>query len=206
MGFWIEAARSVLSTLRVGVDPDYMNVATDGTVTLSGEATAWDDFAVPLTPGRQGALSKPDYDYTELGLLFPQDDAAEIANMIFQMSHSKLMDSALHFHAHYIQSVTEQPTFKIDYRFYNNGEAVSGGWTTISTADGDKGLFDWSSGDILQIATFPAIAAPSSETVSANLDVKLYRDDNDVTGDVLAKYIDFHFQVDSFGSSEEYSK
>lgn len=168
--------------------------------------TYWDDFSVPLTRDKQGQSSKPDYDFTNLGLLFPQNDDAEIVYLTFQMSHSKKLGSDIKFHVHYIQDGTTQPTFKIDYKFYNNGSTVPASWTTVSTADGSKGVFTYTSGDMLQIATFPAISAPTDENVSANLDLKFYRDDNDVTGDVLAKYIDFHYERDSFGSDEEFTK
>jgi hypothetical protein len=168
--------------------------------------TAWDDFLIVLNPGTQGATSKPDYDFTNLGLLFPQNDNTEIAYAVAQMSHSKLMDSDINLHIHYIQNSSDEPTFKIDYKFYLNGAAVPGSWTTISTADNDKALLTYSSGSIMQIGKFPAISPPSSETVSANLDIKLYRDDNDRTGDCLAKYVDFHYQIDQPGSNEEYTK
>jgi hypothetical protein len=185
---------------------NYTEFESDGTVELHGDATTWDDLSAPLNTERQGAGGKPDYDFTNLGLLFPQNDDTEIAYLVIQMQHQKLMDSDIKLHVHYIQDVAAQPTFKIDYRFYNNNGTVPGSWTTISTADGSKGFFSWSSGSLLQIATFPAVSAPANETVSANLDIKLYRDDNDVTGDVLAKYVDLHYQIDSFGSREEYTK
>lgn len=171
--------------------------------------TSWDDLSVELSAGSRGALSVPNYDATNLGLLFPQNDASEIAFATIQMKHRKKLGSAIKLHVHYIQSEATQPTFKIDYKFYNNNEVVPGSWTTISTGTGtgaDKGIFTWSSGDLLQIATFPDVAAPTGETVSANLDIKLYREDNDLTGDVLAKYVDLHFEIDSLGSDAEYSK
>lgn len=185
---------------------NYSEFETDGTLELHGNATTWEDLSAPLNTERQGAGGKPDYDFTNLGLLFPQNDDAEIAYLIIQMQHQKLLESDIKLHVHYIQSVAAQPTFKIDYRWYNNSSTVPGSWTTISSADGSKGLFSWSSGSILQIATFPTVSALTGETVSSNIDIKLYRDDNDVTGDVLAKYVDLHYQVDSFGSREEFSK
>jgi len=174
----------------------------------SGWLTAprWTDFSVPLTRDKQGQSSKPDYDFTNLGLLFPQNDATEIVYLTFQMDHRKLLDSDISLHVHYIQSESTQPTFKIDYKFYNNGEAVPGSWTTISTADESKGLFAYTSGSILQIGEFPMTSPPANEDVSANLDIRFYRDDNDLTGDALTKYIDFHYQMDDDGSRLEYTK
>lgn len=199
---------SLLSPSKFGDVPggNYSGFESDGTLVNYGDSTVFDDFSVPLTKEKQGQSDKPDYDYTNLGLLFPQNDATEIIYLTFQMSHMKKLDSDIYFHVHYIQSSATKPTFKIQYKFYKNGSEVPGSWTTLSTSDGDKGIFTYSSGDILQIATFPAITPPSSESVSANLDVKFYRDDNDLTGDCLTKYIDFHFEKNTNGSRTQYTK
>ena len=167
---------------------------------------AWDDFSVPASLQRQGATTKPDFDYTNMGLLFPQNDPGEIAYMIAQMQHRKALGSAIFPHIHYIQSGATLPVFKLDYRWYNNGSAVPGTWTTISTADGAGIVFPYTSGSILQILPFPDITAIANEGISSNLEMKLYRDDNVVSGDVLVKYFDFHYQNDSTGSTQEYTK
>ena len=184
-----------------------VTVTGDNAVLQSGDAITWDDFSVPLTRDKQGQSAKPDYDFTNLGLLFPQNDDTEIVYLVMQMQHRKLLGSDIKLHVHYIQSEATQPTFKVDYKFYNNGAAVPGSWTTLSTADGNKGSLPYTAGDMMQKAIFPAISAPANETVSANIDIKFYRDDNDLTGDSLAKYFDFHYQIDRMGGSrEEYSK
>lgn len=187
---------------------NYLEINETGEVRLYGEATQWDDFSVPLNRSRQGVNSKPDYDTTNLGLLFPQNDTTEEVQFVAQMSHKKELGTNIHLHIHYIQSVATQPTFTVEFKFYNNGATVPTSWTTINTSDvgGSKGVFPYTSGSIMQIATFPAIAPPVDEDVSANLDVRVYRNDNDVTGDVLGKYIDFHYAIDSLGSNEEFVK
>ena len=197
-------------TVQIGdtVNVDYSSWNNKGELRVYGDATQWDDFSVPLNPSLLGSRAKPDYDETELGLQFPQDDTSEFVNFTAQMSHSKLLDTDIHLHCHYIQSSVTQPTFTVEYRYYNNGDQVPATWATLNTSDvgGGKGVFTYTSGSILQIARFPAIPAPTDETVSANLDVKFYRNDNDVTGDVLTKYIDFHYQINSLGSNEEFTK
>lgn len=45
----------------------------------------WDDLRFPFTPDKQVANTKPDFDYTNLGLLFPRNDATEQSNMIVQL-------------------------------------------------------------------------------------------------------------------------
>ncbi len=199
-----------LETLKVGNIPggNYFEIESDGTAVSKGDATTWDDFTLSATQARRGALSKPDFDYTNLGLLFPQNDTSEEVYLIMQMPHKKKMNSKIYFHIHYIQSVATQPTFTIEYKFYKNGTAVPASWTTLNTSDaeGNKGVFPYTSGSIMQIAIFPAITPPADETVSANFELKIYRNDNDVTGDVLVKYFDFHLEIDTDGSREQFSK
>jgi len=170
----------------------------------------WTDLSVAATRVRVGALNKPDFDYTELGLLFPQNDTSEKVYMTMQMDHRKALGTPIHFHIHYVQTGATPPTFVCQYRFYNNGDAVPGAWTTLSTADvadgATKAAIPYVSGDMLQIGAFAYIDPPANENVSANFDVIVWRDDNDVTGDVLVKYFDSHYEIDTDGSMTEFSK
>lgn len=171
-------------------------------------SSRWDDLSVPATQAKKGSNDKPDFDYTDLGLLFPQNDTSEKVYLTFQMSHKKKFGTAIKLHLHYIQTGANKPVFSAEVRFYNNGALVPAFSATINTSDvgGNQGVFTYTSGSLLQIASFPEIAAPANEGVSANLDVILYRNDNVVTGDVLVKYIDLHYEIDSDGSREVYAK
>ena len=162
----------------------------------------WDDIRFPATRIRQGASAKPDFDTTDLGLLFPQNDPAEIAYIIAQMPHDYKLGTNLKPHIHYFQDEAQEPVFKIDYRIYKNGVAP-GGFSTITAS---TFVFTYTSGTLAQIVVFPEIDMSAIDTVSAVIDVKLYRDDNVVTGDVLLKELDFHYKRDSLGSQFEYIK
>ena len=164
----------------------------------------WTDKATPTTQSKRGQTDKPDFDYTELGLLFPQNNPTEKVYILDQMLHEKEFDTPLDLHIHLIQTGATLPTFKAEYRYYNNGDTVPA-WTTIATLGVGKFTYP-GSGSMLQIIDFPEIPAPLNEIVSANVDLIVYRDDNVVVGDVLIKYIDFHYQKDSDGSREEYVK
>ena len=167
-------------------------------------AARWTDKSVSATQTKRGALDKPDFDFTELGLLFPQNDPSEKVYILDQMLHEKKFGTPIDLHIHYIQTGVLIPTFKAEYRYYNNGDIVPS-WTTIATLG--VGVLTYpGAGNMLQIIEFPDIPAPANENVSANVDLIIYRDDNVVTGDVLVKYIDFHYQKDSDGSRQEYVK
>lgn len=167
--------------------------------------TRWNDASFPATLVKIGANTKPDFDYTDIGLLFPQNDTSEKVYINSQMQHSKKLDTGIDLHVHYIQTSADVPVFTCEFRYYNNGDDP-GSFTTINTSDegGTGALFDYVSGSILQVAEFPLIAAPTDESVSACLDLIIYRNDNVVTGDVLVKYIDYHFEVSRAGSESEW--
>lgn len=166
--------------------------------------TRWDDLSVSASTTKIGSNLKPDYDYTNLGLLFPQNNTSEKVYLTFQMSHKKKLNTPVRLHIHFIQNSLAIPVFGCTYRFYNNGSLVPSFSSEIETT----GIlpFAWESGNLLNIIKFPEINAPTNEGLSSNLDVILYRKDNTVSGDVLVKYIDLHYEIDTDGSNEEFIK
>ena len=157
----------------------------------------------PATLVRLGALSKPDFDYTNNGLLFPQNDTSEVAYMIGQLPYraanlpsSTDTTTTLKPHVHFVQTSSGVPVFKLKYKLYNNGDAVPAAFTTITTT----GLtFTYVSGSLMQVANFPEILN-TGQKVSSIIDMQLYRDDNVVASDVLVKEFDIHFLSFSFGT------
>jgi len=171
-----------------------------------GDDAVWDDLRFPFTRSRVNPVTfKPDFDETEIGLLFPQDDPSEEIFIIAQFPHARLLGSTLSPHVHYYQDGTDVPTFKIDYRIYDNGDPVPASWTTLSTSDGTEAVFPYDGTEILQIGAFPDIEM-DGEGLSAFMDIKFYRDDDAVSGDVLTKEFDIHYKIDSLGSRQELSK
>lgn len=166
------------------------------------ENVVWDDLKAPFTRTRQGALEKPDFDFTNLGLLFPQNNPAEITYTIMQFPHKYKEGSNIKPHVHWRQSAATDVTWKFDYRWYNNGDAIPATWTTLSTS---TGVFPYTSGNLAQISSFPEIDG-TGKKLSSIFEVKFYRDDNTTTGDVLGKEFDIHFQLDQNGSRQEFIK
>lgn len=194
---------SRLGLLRgLGLPREMINALEDEVGTADSDLY-WDDIRVPLTRDKQGQLQKPDYDFVNMGLLFPNSNPAEIIYISAQMSHGMLLGSNLYPHIHFVQAVPQQPTFKMDYRWYENGSNPLGAFTTVTAA---TFAFPWAGVPLLQIASFPPIDGSAITRVSSMLDIKLYRDDAVVPGDVLAKEFDMHYQIDSRGSQLQYIK
>ena len=185
------------------------NLTTSGTALLHRMVLSdyvFDDLTFSATRTKQGANNLPNYDYTNLGLLFPQNDTDEKVYVSEQFRHRKVASSPIYLHLHYIQDEAQIPVFKVDYRFTANG-ATPGTFTTMSTADAGGPVFEYTSGSILQILPFPVTAGvdTNSAAVSTIFDFVFYRDDNTVSGDVLVKSFDLHYAMDRLGSDELYS-
>ena len=76
----------------------------DGYIQAYGYGTGIKDISFELTTARQGATSKPDYDYTNIGLLFPKDTATEIAYLNAQINHDVLLGGPMKPHIHWVQA------------------------------------------------------------------------------------------------------
>lgn len=170
---------------------------------------AWDDVRNSAFRTKLGANDKPDFDYTDLGLLFPENTESEKVYISDQMPHawagSDGSRQVFHPHIHYIQDEAGTPVFELQYRFYNNGTAPPS-YTTIDTSAGAGPVFTYVLGDLLQIIRFPEIVVVGMGS-STWYDMILYRQTGDgVTGDVLFKGFDWHARFDSVGSRGEYKK
>jgi hypothetical protein len=166
--------------------------------------TVWNDIRFPATQTRVGANNLPHFDYTNIGLLFPQNDEDEKIYIAAQFSHDRKHGSSISPHIHYIQDEEDLPVFVMQYRWYDNGETVPATYTEIKTTGA---IFDWESGSMLQILSFPDIET-GGNNVSSMMDIIIFRETGDgVTGDVLVKEFDIHYQIDTPGGSyDEYNK
>ncbi len=171
-----------------------VDCGTNKTIVL--QESVWEDLRFPATLVKLGANTKPDFDYTNLGLLFPQNDTGEVASIIAQMPHSYKLGTNIYPHIHFIQTASNVPVFKISYRWYLNGTTPPSFTTITSTTV----VHTYTSGSILQRLAFPAISGSGITAISSILDIKVYRDDNVVTGDVLVKEFDIHYTLETIGS------
>jgi hypothetical protein len=163
----------------------------------------WDDLFCPLTSSKLGVNDKPDFDYTNVGYLFPQNDTSEAVYLIVQMPHKWKIGTTIKPHVHYRRTAAGKPTFKIDYCWFNVGEAVETPTTTLTL---DVEEMPYTSGSIQQVNTNEDGISGAGKGLSSILLVKLYRDDNTVSGDVLTYQFDIHYQIDAPGSKQEYIK
>lgn len=191
-----ETASHMAPESKIGDSTNYVKISETG-ITLAGTATSFDEIVTELTPGRLGALTKPDWDSTNLGFLFPQNDATEIVYVTAQLPHSYKEGSAIYPQVRVRQAANQQAVFKADYMWYNLGDVIPSGWTTYTMNTYEK---TYTSGTISQALKGTGITGTSKQMGSI-LKIKLYRDDNVYTGDMLCDEFDIVFEQDSFGSN-----
>ena len=163
----------------------------------------WDDLQFPLTQTRQGSNLKPDFDYTNIGLLFPQNDQTEIVYITVQLPHRWVEGSDIHPHVHVVQAENQQATFRMQYKWYNQGDAIPGSWTDFNM---NQYSSTYVSGSMANIVGSAAAISGTGKKISSILKIKLFRVDNVYVGDILADHFDIHIQIDGFGSSTEFVK
>lgn len=174
-------------------------------IRLTGAATCWDDIVFEMTPLRAknpANASKPDWDSTNNGYLFPRNDATEWVYITAQLPHRYKEGSTIYPHVHVQQGRNEQAVFKIDYQWYNIGSTVPVAATYTMNTYGTT----YVSGTIGQLIKGAAGIAGTGKTISSILKMKLYRDDNAYAADMLLDQFDIHIEIDGFGSETEYSK
>jgi len=184
---------------------NYIDIATDSvninSAKLIYEDTFWDDLTFPASQIKLGATSKPDYDFTELSLLFPYSDSTELIVANVQIPHKWKSGTSIYPHVHWVQpGANDTAEFILKYRWTDMGETV-GSYTRIETTVCT--YYAYSSGDLHQLAIFPAISG-SGHTGSSILDIILFRkEDVGLNGDIEVKNFDIHFEIDKPGSSSE---
>lgn len=187
-----------------GDSTNYTAFENDGTMTLAGSATVWDDMFFPLTTAKQGQTDKPPFDTNGIGYLFPQADTTHIMYIIAQFPHSYSLGTSIFPHVHWKQENSGSVVFKMDYKWFNIGDIVPANFSTyVMEVDTQT----YTSGSLHQL-TGGSIAITGSHInkVSSLMLIKLYRDDNTYTGNALTYQFDIHFCKDSLGSRTEYSK
>jgi hypothetical protein len=197
--FSAESALDLVKQVQLGVETDV--VQEKKLIEIDDKIEAFnvsqeEDLRFPATLIRQGATTKPDFDTTDVVLLFPQNDATEIAYINAQMPHAWEAGTSIEPHIHYIQEASGQAVFKIDYRWFNIGDAVPSTWTTYTM---DTDAITYVSGDLHQLVIGALPISGTGFTASSVLQIKLYRDDNVYVGDAKVIEFDIHYKVNKFG-------
>lgn len=179
-------------------------IVNSGTTPHLLEDTVWEDLRFPATRLRQGATLKPDFNETEVTIDF-DDSSDETTYIIAQLPHAWKQGSEIRPHIHWIQNQNLNIPWSLQYRIQTNGAATTVPWTTITL---DQQAYTYTSGDLNQINYSSTNIDMTGCTLSCIIQFKLARDvSEDVyTGDAQVYEFDLHYQIDTLGSQDEFSK
>lgn len=149
------------------------------------------DIRFPATILSQPAIGRPDFDTTNIGLLFPQNNTTEVVYIVAQLPHDRVPDSPLEPHIHCRLSGSGQPVMKIDYKLYNPNNATVP--TSFTTYTMNVNTATWSSGTISNMIYGASPISAVGYDDSAIMIMKLYRNDNVYVGDLLVDEFDIHY-------------
>lgn len=167
----------------------------------------WEDLRFPAAGiNPPGAVSDPDIDQTDGALLFDAGGTEIIMGMA-QMPHSWLEGSALHPHLHWspVDANAGNVLWRLEYQMAKINGSFPGAWTAVDALEAAGG-----DAEKHQYAEFAAIDTLGNPGVSMMIKWRISRIGGDASdtyaADAKLLEFDFHYQIASVGSGEEYRK
>jgi hypothetical protein len=192
---------------------DYIDVDEDGHMTFLNAATVFDDVRVPAQDLMVAGKNDP-AKVVWLGNLIVQSFSATVMNELFfecQIPHGYKEGSTIYPHVHWrplaSAETAQRVRWGLEYVWQNIGEAAPVSTTTIytSTTTPTENFI----GNKHYISPFNGIDG-TGKTISSMLSCRIFRDAansiDDFTDAAGLMEIDFHVEMDTIGSNEEWIK
>ncbi len=196
------------------INGNYTKVTTDGSLSYEGDAVRWDDIKVPVNSVKiNNEIDPPTWGefLGGLALLWFRDAKSDDVVFTVQMPHGWKVGTRIYPHVHWTTKGgapnSNRVTWVLDYTWQKVGEAFVGTSqiTGTNVATPNEG----------NIENYEHIITPIGDngidgtgmTLSSMLICKLSRSSSDSYADDAGLLeIDFHYQIDSDGSNEQYIK
>lgn len=200
--------------LIVQLGDDLNKIYNDGYVDLASGYWVWEDLRYPASsifiPGQP---SDPDFIVLTGNIRVLGFDQTTDEQVFFQaqMSHGWVSGSAIHPHVHWCPLDSENGVdvvWGLEYAISSPGQVLSAPVTIYASGSeqGDVNLTGYKH----YITDFPAIDMTSYSGLSTILDCRLFRnasnETDSYTNDVALHEADIHYQIDTMGSRQEFSK
>jgi len=203
------------TTEKIGTSPNYAYFGADGTFRLTGSATAFEDLRVDGLNTRAGVVAPTD----ETG--FRGNSAFQVRNFVHnqadevqfdvQFPHAWNAGSTISPHVHFSPWITgtasvQAVRFILDFYWGNIDEPFPTGSSTFAMEYTWTGSFQWKHLIAEHVGTDLSGAGKGFSSI---MKCRLYRDNtitNNLAGKATLLYFDIHYEVDAFGSSQEYVK
>jgi hypothetical protein len=200
---------------KIGASTDYTKFENDGTIVMEGAATVWDDLRVALDNGSNAAT----LDYISGGSgpqiwFFRNNGTVEAMSFTAQLPHSWKEGTTIYPHLHWIpkSAGTGDVEWNFEYSWinYNSGAPETFPSVTTSTVTATVPINSTNKHLITALTASNAGISGTGKKVSSVLICRIWRNSNnpnDLYGaDAGLISLDFHLELDTFGSRLEYSK
>jgi len=197
------------NTVTIGISGNKMTVRSDGIMIFSGNAALWDDMMNPANTFFISGTADITNNSPSNAIVFATTATTNLTTgdhlwAVIQVPHMWKTNTDISPHIHFYQNSADQTNcWVLRYKWYNIGDAVPGTWSEMLVS---SNMMPYTSGFVHQIADFTSDMNSAGKNISSIIDVKIFRKGNVGTGPVLFKQFDMHYQRDSLGSDNEFSK
>lgn len=215
---------SGVSGTQIGNSPNYVNITSAGTLTLVGSAKTWDDLRVEpvvkatgtndptFTQWFNSGSSRGVYLYNFTNVIEAQEKEVFFT---VQLPHT-WAGTPIYPHVHFVpasdglEGNEDRAIWGLEYTWADIGEVFGNTTLIYTTGSHSPNDFDYVAYKHY-VDPFSMInTASTTNGISSILICRLWRDSgniNDTYPDTCGLlYVDFHYEVDSLGSNEEYVK
>lgn len=187
-------------------------VQSAGDLRLKSTGTVWNDIQGSLFGRRLTAANGGvSFDWDENTVVFEDNGnpASENDRVSFnvQLGHDAKADAPLRLHTHWKQeNDTEIPEFRVSYRIQANGQAWTENWTDVDgLLNAANSAFPYVNGKLVQISQLCEVPL-AGVGLSSLVQFQVTRIDDSGNSDMHVTFMDAHYEIDSLGSAEEYTK
>jgi hypothetical protein len=190
---------------------DSLTLTGNDALTLTGDATVWDDMTIPVEQVFIPGAKAPSWEAFSAGYLLGFEYQAVAGNeeevaFTRQIPHDYLEGSDIIPHVHWSPETDDSATARwcLEYEWRN----IGGTYSSTTTVCADQAI-DTEASDHVVTGLSSGIDG-TGMTISSELICRLYRNSSHVNDDFDDKALliefDFHYQIDSQGSRTEYVK
>ncbi|MEI7503846.1 MAG: hypothetical protein WCJ61_11235 [Paludibacter sp.] len=200
-----------------------MNIADDGTVTLSGSATTWNDLVINPSTARNEGNNTPEWALFVSPYIYTWKFSPSTVNEVdfsVQMPHNYKEGSTIYPHVHWSSTSaagTNRVRWVLYYQWVNFGDNYVSNSSTFVYGT------ELATNDAISLTAYQHTITPmnpsgvvgtgivgTDKKISSVLMCRLYRDGanaaDNFSGNAFLLSVDFHYEIDSFGSRETFVK
>jgi hypothetical protein len=209
---------------RVGSVSHYTQFDGTGHQTMVGDARPWKDQLYEMISLQQNGagvsrnINEATVDFTSAATYNATFTSADAVFGSVQLNHDRDHSVSIFPHLHWWQEKDYVPNWLIAYRWQVIGGVKTTAWTLLPVI---TKAFTYTPGTSLhQVCYSAAIAPPVGTSISDIVQFRIFRDTGNASGQfagtdpyntggnatAMAMYFDPHIQINSLGSTDEYSK